>query len=375
MKSWPSCISAQLTLDLPTGSALDALAESVVRASTAVACSVALIDEEAGMVSVAGSHGLPDGYVDGLHAAYRSGAASPTIEIFRAGRPMLVRDIRRFRLDDPLYAPIHRFVREAPWDSALFVPLVFRGKALGGIIFAYLPGQEPGEDEQVFLRAVADQAAVVVENARLFAGARGKAALEERQRLARELHDSVSQALYGIALGANTALELAEHNPERVADPLEYVLSLAEAGLAEMRALIFELRPESLETEGLVAALEKQAAALRARHEIRVETVLCEEPEASPEAKEALYRIAQEALHNTVKHARAKGVEINMACGPERMTIEISDDGVGFDPEGEFPGHLGLRSMRERAVSLGGTLEVESNLGGGARIRALIPAR
>jgi PAS domain S-box-containing protein len=370
-----SRISAELTLDSPTESTLDTLAESVVSASTAVACSVALVDEEAGTVFVAGSHGLPEGYVDGLQAAYRSGVASPTIVAFRERRPVLVRDARRLALEDPLYAPVHRFVREAPWDSALFVPLVFRGKALGGINFAYLPGQEPGEDEQVFLRAVADQAAVVVENARLFSEARGKAALEERQRLARELHDSVSQALYGIALGANTALELAEHNPKRVADPIEYVLSLAEAGLAEMRALIFELRPESLETEGLVAALEKQAAALRARHEIGVKIVLCREPEASLEAKEAVYRIAQEALHNTVKHARATNVEVKMVCDPGLMTIEVSDDGVGFDPEGDFPGHLGLRSMRERALRLGGALEVESRLGGGSRIRARIPIR
>ena len=370
-----SRISAQLTLDLPTESTLDALAESVVNASTAIACSVALIDERAGTAVVAGSHGLPDGYVAGLQAAYDSGGASLTIETFRKGGPALVRDARRFVLKDPLYAPVHRFVNEAPWDSVLFVPLVFRGKALGGIDLAYLPGQEPGEDEQVFLRAVADQAAVVVENARLFSEARGKAALEERQRLARELHDSVSQALYGIALGANTALEIAEHDPERVASPLEYVLSLAEAGLAEMRALIFELRPESLEAEGLVVALEKQAAALRARHEMVVETVLCEEPEATPEAKETAYRIAQEALHNTVKHARATRVEIKMECAPERMTIEVSDDGTGFDPEGDFPGHLGLRSMRERAVRLGGALEVESALGGGTRIRARIPAR
>jgi signal transduction histidine kinase len=195
------------------------------------------------------------------------------------------------------------------------------------------------------------------------------------QRLARELHDSVSQALYGISLGANTALELAEHDPERVSDPLEYVLSLAQAGLAEMRALIFELRPESLETEGLVAALEKQAAALRARHEIRVRTDLCEEPGASPETKEALYRIAQEALHNTVKHARAKAVEVKVSCDPAGVTLEVSDDGVGFDATGDFPGHLGLRSMRERASRLGGSLEVESNPGEGTRIRARIPTR
>jgi signal transduction histidine kinase len=188
-------------------------------------------------------------------------------------------------LEDPLYTPVHRSVREAAWDTVFIVPLVSKGRTLGVIHFSYLQGEQPGEDERVFLRAVADQAAVAVENARLFSEARDKAALEERQRLARELHDSVSQALYGIALGAKTARTLLDQEPGRATDPLDYVLSLAEAGMAEMRALIFELRPESLETEGLAVALEKQAAALRARHEIDVEASICDEPEASLEAK------------------------------------------------------------------------------------------
>jgi signal transduction histidine kinase len=286
---------------------------------------------------------------------------------------MLVRDFRRFVLDNALYAPIHHFVREAPWDTLYIVPLISRGRALGTINLYYLPEQEPGEDEKVFLGAVADQTAVAVENVRLFAGVRDKAALEERQRLARELHDSVSQALYGITLGTKTARTLLDKNPDRVADPLDYVLSLAEAGQAEMRALIFELRPESLETEGLIAALEKQAAALKARHRIEVDAVLCYEPEASLEAKEAVYRIAQEALHNTVKHARAANVQIKMKCDSEWITLEVSDDGIGFDAQGDFPGHLGLRSMRERALRLGGTLEVDSTSGKGTRICAQIP--
>jgi len=284
-----------------------------------------------------------------------------------------VSDLRRFLLEDPRYAPVHRFVGEVPWDITYSLPLVSRDRAVGTIFFCYLPGGEPGEEEKVFLKAVADQTAVAIENARLFAEARGKAALEERQRLARELHDSVSQALYGIALGAKTARALLEPSPQRAADPIEYVLSLAEAGLAEMRALIFELRPESLESEGLVAALEKQAAALRARHEIGVETVLCDEPQASPEAKEAVYRIAQEAFHNTVKHARAANVQIKVECDSEWITLEVSDDGIGFDAQGDFPGHLGLRSMRERASRLGGTLEVDSTSGKGTRICAQIP--
>jgi signal transduction histidine kinase len=200
-----------------------------------------------------------------------------------------------------------------------------------------------------------------------------EAALEERQRLARELHDSVSQALYGIALGTKAAREWLEDDPAEAAESLDYVLTLAEAGITEMRALIFELRPESLESEGVIAALEKQAAALEARHGIEVEADLCNEPEAPLETKEALYRIAQEALHNIVKHARASSVEIKMESDSGRVTLEISDDGVGFDANGEFPGHLGLRSMRERASRLGGTLKMESAPGKGTRICTRIP--
>ena len=124
----------------------------------------------------------------------------------------------------------------------------------------------------------------------------------------------------------------------------------------------------------MVAALRKQAAALGARHGLAVETDLCDEPEASLETKEALYRIAQEALHNTVKHARAQSVGLRMTCVSKQITLEISDDGLGFDPTNDFPGHLGLGSMRERASSLGGTLRIYSSPGHGTRILAQIPS-
>ena len=115
---------------------------------------------------------------------------------------------------------------------------------------------------------------------------------------------------------------------------------------------------------------------MRARHEIEVEVALCEEPEASLEVNEAIYRIAQEALHNTVRHARANNVTIKMVCeGGRILKLEVSDDGVGFETGGEFPGHLGLRSMRERAQRLGGTLTVESDPGKGTTVRAHVPLR
>ncbi len=229
------------------------------------------------------------------------------------------------------------------------------------------------QTDLVVLQSLANQLAVAIENARLYEQAQQVAALEERQKLARELHDSVSQALYGIALGAKTARALLDRDPTQVAQPLDYVLSLAEAGLAEMRALIFELRPESLEMEGLVAALAKQTASLHARHHIEVQTAFGDEPRLPLPAKEALYRIAQEALNNIVKHARASRVDVRLELADGSVGLEIGDNGVGFDPQGEFPGHLGLRSMRERVEKAGGTLAVESSPGQGTCIRVRIP--
>ena len=199
------------------------------------------------------------------------------------------------------------------------------------------------------------------------------AAVEERQRLARELHDSVSQALYGIALGAHTARTLLDRDPTQVAEPLDYVLSLAEAGLAEMRALIFELRPESLEIEGLVSALTKQGAALHARHDITVQTDLSAEPVLPLKVKQELYRIAQEAMHNTVKHAHASKVDLRLCQTSEAVILEVCYIGRGFDATASFPGHLGLHSMQERMKGLGGVLQIESAPGQGTRVRAQVP--
>ena len=367
-------ISASLAVGQTMEATLDALAARVVQSTAAVACSVVLIDTETDLPRPAGSHGLPEGYTAALQAAYRNGLRPAPMEVFRTRKPMLVRNIRQLTLDNhPLASPIHRFLREVPWDTIYFMPLVSRGQALGALNLYYLPGHEPGEDESVFLGAVADQTAVAVENAHLFATAQDTAALEERQRLARELHDSVSQALYGIILGTDAARTLLDRDPGRITEPLEYVLSLAKAGLAEMRALIFELRPESLATEGLIAALEKQAALVQARHELVVHLTLCDEPEAPLEVKEAVYRVAQEALNNTVKHAQAERVELRLEQDAGELLLEVRDDGEGFDAAGTFPGHLGLKSMRERIARLGGTLRIESAPGEGTRICAKIP--
>src|SRR6266849_5453362 len=207
----------------------------------------------------------------------------------------------------------------------------------------------------------------------LYEQAQELASLQERQHLARELHDSVSQVLYSIGLGAHTARGALESDPEQAMASIDYVLALAEAGLAEMRALIFELRPESLEIEGLVAALNRQVAVLRTRYKLTVEADLGEETHLPMEMKQALYRVVQEALHNIVKHARASVVALRLAGDANEIVLEVSDNGRGFDPAGPFPGHLGLRSMHERVTKLGGSLAIESVPGQGTHIDVRMP--
>jgi len=223
--------------------------------------------------------------------------------------------------------------------------------------------------------ALGTHAGVAINNAELYQKSQHAASLEERQRLARELHDSVSQALYGIALGTRTARLRLGDDPHNASEPIDYVASLAQAGLAEMRALIFELRPESLEQEGLVAAIEKQAASIAARYKLDVHLELGEEPDCTLDAKEALYRIAQEALHNVVKHAQARRVEVGLHRSDGAIDLVVRDDGRGFDATKSFPGHVGLQSMPERANKLGGTVTVDSAAGRGTTVRASVPLR
>jgi len=140
-----------------------------------------------------------------------------------------------------------------------------------------------------------------------------------------------------------------------------------------MRALIFELRPESLQTDGLVAALQRLVNALGSRHQLKVQLEAGEEPEISIALKESLYRIAQEAMNNIAKHANASEAEIKLQADDGQLILAILDNGIGFDTNQKFPGHLGLQSMSERVARSGGTFTLESAPGHGTRIRVKIP--
>jgi signal transduction histidine kinase len=186
---------------------------------------------------------------------------------------------------------------------------------------------------------------------------RSDASEQERQRIARELHDSVAQALYGISLGTRSALEQLETNPQNAKQALMYAIDLADGGTSEMKTLLFALRPDALEEGGLAAALHKLCEMLKSRYKLESMITAPLEPNVTLEVKGALYRIAQEAVHNTVKHAKAKLVSIKL----ENHLLEVSDNGQGFDLNATRAGALGLKSMRERAESLDANFEITSS--------------
>ena len=361
-------VAAGLTVNQALDDTLEVISRAVVAATPAIAGSALVTDPDTGRPTLMAACGLPDGYVDAVEQCWER-SFNPDHPMLTNTEPLIVPDAR-VHLDDPNTAPLHEFLRDATWERVAVVPLTSRDSRLGSVNAYYPRGLEPSADDIAFLRAIADQGAVAVRNAQLVAEAQNQAGLTERQRLARELHDSVSQALYGITLGARTALALARDHPDQLDEPLEYVLSLAEAGMTEMRSLIFELRPESLAAEGLVAALERRVEVLRSRHRLIVDVDLGTEPDLPLPVKEALYRIAQEAMHNVEKHAHAERVRLRLALTTDEVELDVADDGVGFEPGAPAPGHFGLQTMRERAAAHQGTVRISGGPGRGTVVHA-----
>jgi signal transduction histidine kinase len=203
-------------------------------------------------------------------------------------------------------------------------------------------------------------------------------AVEQRQRIARDLHDSVSQSLFSMTLHARTAQRvLAESDSalaDRVGGELEEVETLSRSALAEMRALIFELRPGGLAEEGLVAGLTKHAAAVSAREALAIAVHgPAERLPVSPDCEEHLYRIGQEALANVIKHAEAEHAHVTVTSDGDLVVLEVRDDGRGFDPTADFVGHLGLESMRSRAAEIAADIRVDSHPGQGTLVAVELP--
>jgi nitrate/nitrite-specific signal transduction histidine kinase len=291
-------------------------------------------------------------------------------KVFKRGQPLIISNLGE-GLQTVLLAGA------ADPRSYLGVPMRAGGQVLGVLSILGKAGQQFAEEEVVLLASIADQVGVAVENGRLYRQTEQLAVMEERSRLARELHDSVTQSLYSLTLYAEVGRRAAEAGDlQHVVDYLAQLGQVAQQTLKEMRSLVFELRPMALETEGLGGALQQRLDAVEKRAGVEAHLIVEGTGELSTIMEEGLYRIAQEALNNVLKHAGASVVTVRINSHGDWVELEVRDNGRAFDPANiDHRGGVGLTSMRERAEQLGGSFTISSRSGEGTMVKAKIPTR
>lgn len=255
-------------------------------------------------------------------------------------------------------------------SSVLSVPITINGQVFGVFGLNYCHPHRFSREEKRLFNALAQRAAIAIENARLYEQAEQAATLEERQRLARELHDSVTQSLYSLVLLSEAARRYAVAGEmDKVEHHLERLGETARQALQEMRLLVYELRPLALAEVGLAGALQQRLNAVEQRAGIQGRLFVENLPALPPHLEEQLYRVAQEALNNTLKHAHASQVALHLRCRANTVELEIQDNGQGFELKADNNGGIGLASMRERAERMGAVLQIDSRPGQGTTVR------
>jgi signal transduction histidine kinase len=256
--------------------------------------------------------------------------------------------------------------------SFLGVPIVSPDGVIGSFYLTHKEGASTFSDEdQELIQLLASHAAIAITNARLYERSRELSILEERNRLALELHDAVSQKLFSLVLTAESAETLLTRDGEAARDQVERMGQLSREALDELRSLILELRPPDLDRDGLCGALRKHVEVLRQTGPVEIELKLDDAVSAGDGRDQEVFRIAQEALQNALRHAGATHVELRLGRHAGRLTLGVRDNGVGFEPDDPElrSTRLGLTSMEERAARLGGHLEIHSAPGKGTDIR------
>jgi signal transduction histidine kinase len=254
--------------------------------------------------------------------------------------------------------------------SELVVPLSVGGEIVGTLDVNSTERDAFSSEDTVVIERLGDQIAIAIQNARLYQHSRELAVLEERNRLARELHDSVTQSLYSIALFAQAGAKLAKSgNAEQMTRQFADVGETAQQALREMRLQLYELRPLALAEEGLILALQRRLDTVERQSGITASLDAPQELALAAPMEDALYRIAQEALNNVLKHSEASSVRVLLQLAGDRVQMSISDNGKGFEPnQAGRTGGMGLATMRERAQALGGSVAIHTAPGSGTTI-------
>ncbi len=339
---------------------LQALVDVAVEVLEADKATVMVWDEQRERLVVGAARGFhPETVSQMVHVR---GEGVTTI-VATTGQPIKVEDAP----SDPRVA--HRITGPEAIQSLMHVPIKIGGEVFGVYGVNYCRRHVFTADEERLLTALAQRAAVAIQNAQLYEQAQHAAAVEERQRLARELHDAVTQTLFSSSLIAEVLPRLWERDPGEARRRLEELRQLTRGALAEMRTLLLELRPAALIEVPLGDLLRQLCDAFTGRSRVPALCTVQGQTRLPPEVQVVLYRVVQEALNNIAKHARAQHAEVLLHCSAETVELTVRDDGCGFDLQGVPANHLGLRIMRERAAAIGARLEVESRPEHGTLVR------
>ena len=372
---------------------LEALAQEVARTDALAGVQILTVNSSGDRLHVMGAAGFGRevNFFDKLMECRALGARLMMLDALETREPLVAPDRYDAIMRDPAWGPLHELMRHPRWDWFVSVPLLARGEPVGILNAFFAPGQVVGDTELEFLLAMAEQAAMAVDNAALLERERDVARREERQKLARDLHDSVVQQVFSMMMQARSLGVLVERGlppaPDKVAQVADDLSSSAEAVLADLRGMVVELRPAATTAGGLPSALRSLVDTTSARTGVDVPLDIDDPAELSAldaDLLEDVYRIVAEALHNGVKHADATRISVRLAMTSHgrrrRLVAEVTDDGRGMNAEnagagarGSASSGFGMTVMRERAARWGGAVRVRQPAAGGTSVRLSLP--
>ena len=373
-------VTAKVSSSLDLQEVLDSITQEVCETLGYPACGILLPDEDGESLRVQASWGVSPGY--GAELNWRGaiplhspeGDEWPAEYAFRYGRPYCTDDA----WSHSALSQIYDLLRRQNIRSILCVPLLHRDATIG-VITAYGEESRTHEQREIdLLMSVARQVGAAIENARLYQSGRAMAVVEERNRLAREIHDGLAQSLIGLVLQLDAISLLVTSNPDAARRELQEARTMARDVLDQARRSVWALQPTPLLDRSLDEAIADDLDKLSDQSTIATRwSVVGSSPRLSPDVETAAYRIAQECMSNIRKHSRARRVRASLSFGPDQMELTFNDNGVGFDctelPGPTEEGGFGLVSMSERAAMLGGSLEVQSGRGEGATVCLRLP--
>lgn len=357
--------SLLLEMTRTVGSTLH-LPEVLLRAAAAIGEALHADDVSILLLDEAGDRLIPQAGATGDTSYLRARWPGPTA---LANEPTLAKVIKQ-----GCARVVHAVSPMIPYQTLLALPLSIKDQVLGVVLVATPDGDAPfGPQQLVLAEGLATSAAIAIEQARLYEQTRRAAQMEERSRLARELHDSVTQTLFSMTLTAEAARTQIDRNPARAVVQVERLKAAAHQSLGEMRELLLQLRPTPLQELGLVCALQDHIATLDA-HNLEIALEVKGDERLGQQHAAGLYRISQEAISNVLRHSGATNVVVTLDFQPHLVSLHVCDNGCGFDPQTLERGgrHLGLTSMAERAAELGGIFQLDSRLGKGTTLTVAI---